>query len=433
MTGVKRRRLLWLAPPAIVVAVALATLLRYQGILLPVRIASGSMAEQLLGPHRLVTCTQCGFAFRCGLDTEAPLQLATCPNCGFERNDLALAIQHEGDRVLIDRWAYLRSTPQRGDVVAFVDPTNDTELAVKRIVGLPTEAVAIRRGELLVNGRLHRKSLEETKQLATLVYDDAYRALGEHKLPSRWTSDDEATAWQATRDGYRWTPKPADATANDWLMYRHWRCYTSPHPRTEESPVTDNDAYNQGLSRELHEVTDLLLSCEVSLAQDGELALLIHDGRESFTLVISATARSLSLHRGDDVWEQAELPNDVDPRYMAIEFGVIDDQILIAIAGETVVRREYVPRDEPLQPTSRPLGIAGRRGECSVANIQVYRDIYYLNPFRGDWAWTAPAPLGDDAYFVLGDNSPLSNDSRHWPEPGLHRKLVIGKVLLPRR
>jgi signal peptidase I len=300
-------------------------------------------------------------------------------------------------------------------------------------MGLPLEAIAIRRGELLVNGRLHRKSLEETKQLATLVYDDAYRTADERELPPRWTSDDEATAWQATRDGYRWTPKHLDATANDWLMYRHWRCYTSPHPRTEESPVTDNDAYNQGLSRELHEVTDLLLSCDVRLAEDGEVAILIHDGRASFTATVSAKARSLTLHRGEDIWERVAFPTDADSRHVAIEFGVVDDQILMAINGETVIRREYKPLDGPLQPTSRPLGIAGRRGGCSVANIRVYRDIFYLNPFRGDGASAAPAKLADDAYFLLGDNSPLSNDSRHWPAPGLPRNRSIGKVLTLRR
>ncbi|MEO8496124.1 MAG: signal peptidase I, partial [Planctomycetota bacterium] len=325
MTAAKRRWLLWLVPPAMLLAVGLAALVRYQGLLVPVQIASGSMAEQLLGPHRLVSCAECGIAFRCGLDTEAPLQLATCPNCGFRRNDLALATLFEGDRVLIDRWAYAGATPRRGDVVAFVDPTNDTELAVKRVMGLPNEAVTIRRGELFINGQLHRKSLAETKQLATLVYDDAYRPLDERELPARWTSDDSATGWQATRDGHHWTPNQASATTDDWIMYRHWRCYTSPHPRTEESPVTDNDAYNQGLSRELHEVTDLLLSCDVSLAEEGQVALLIHDGHESFIATLSAKARSLSLVRGEDVWDRVALPSRVDSRQFSVDFGVIDD------------------------------------------------------------------------------------------------------------
>ncbi len=433
MTGARRRRLLWLVPVVALVAIGLAPLVRYQGIVFPVRIASGSMAGQLLGPHRLVTCKQCGFAFRCGLDTEVPLEQATCPNCGFQHNDLALATPGEGDRVLIDRWAYLRGAPQRGDVVAFVDPTNKTELAVKRIMGLPRESLTIRRGELLMNGRLHRKSLEEMKQLATLVYDDTFRPADEHELPRRWRSDDFPTGWRTTGDGYEWRLPRKAMTADDWLMYRHWRCYASPHPRTDEAPVTDNDAYNQGLSRELHEVTDLLLSCDVTLTLGCEVIFLIHDGRERLTAVLSTQDNSLCLYRSAELLHRGALPSNVDPQKTAIEFGVIDQQLLLAIAGQTVVRREYTPLDVPLQPTSRPMGIAVRRGPCSVTNIRVYRDIFYLNPLRGDWAWSVPAPLGDDAYLVLGDNSPLSNDSRHWPAPGLRRADILGKVLLPRR
>ncbi len=410
-----------------------AIVLRYQGVIVPVRVASGSMAEQLLGPHRLVTCAECGFAFRCGIDADSPLQMATCPNCGFERNDLSSLMLRDGDRVVIDRWAYFRHLPQRGDVVAFVDPTNQAQLAVKRVMGLPGEVVAIRRGELFVDGQLHRKSLEETKKLATLVYDDAFRLGDASRLPPRWQGEDAATDWRPTNEGYRCTPAISATTTSDWLMYRHWRCYTSPNSRTEESPITDNYAYNQGLSRELHEVTDLLLSCELTVAEDGEAAFLIHDGWASFMMLLSAKTRSVALSRGEDLLDRVVIPNYIDLQRVTIELGAIDDQILVAVSGETLIRHEYLPLAVPLQPTSRPLGIAARRGDCSVSNVRVYRDIHHLNPIRGDWAWTGRTRLGVEEFLVLGDNSPLSNDSRHWPEPELHRELVIGKVLMPRR
>jgi signal peptidase I len=141
----------------------------------------------------------------------------------------------------------------------------------------------------------------------------------------------------------------------------------------------------------------------------------------------------LRLLRGEDVLVQATIPNFESSRPVTIQFGVIDEQLLIAIADATVIRLEYTPLDQPLQPTSRPLGIAGRSGPCSITNIRVYRDIYYLNAFRGAWPWTGPDPLGEDHYLVLGDNTALSNDSRHWATPGLHRKLLVGRVLTPRR
>lgn len=433
MSGSRRRKLFWLIPIAVVIALGSVVCLRYQGLLFPVRIGSGSMAESFLGPHRGLECKDCGFAFHCGLDMDVPLQRATCPNCGFDRIDLTLATLHEGDQVLIDRWAYGRNAPQRGDVVAFVDPTHPSELAVKRIMGLPNEAVTIRNGELFIDGTLYRKSLAEAMELATLVYDDAFRPPTERQLPPRWSSDQPESGWLAIANGYHCSPQASEEAAYDWLMYRHWRCYASQNPRAEESPVTDNDAYNPGLSRELHEVSDLVLSCDLRLDLGSEIALLVHDGRESFTAVISTTSRSLELRRGEEVLTRVSMPNLQHSSDVALQFGVVDQQLLVAIAGATLIRYAYTPLDQPLQPTSRPLGLAGAEGEFSVENVRIYRDIYYLNPFQGDWAWNSMGPLADESYLLLGDNTPLSNDSRHWKTPGLHRNLFVGRVLGPLR
>ena len=53
---------------------------------------------------------------------------------------------------VVNRWAYRRSEPRRGDVVA-VRTTGESILYLKRVVGLPGERVAFERGQLLVDGR----------------------------------------------------------------------------------------------------------------------------------------------------------------------------------------------------------------------------------------------------------------------------------------
>src|SRR5690348_13652398 len=75
----------------------------------------------------------------------------------------------EGDVVLVDRLAYdfkvpltdvslaRLGEPQRGDVVTFISPTDGVRL-IKRLVGLPGDAVELRNEQLFVNGIAARYS-----------------------------------------------------------------------------------------------------------------------------------------------------------------------------------------------------------------------------------------------------------------------------------
>ncbi len=56
-----------------------------------------------------------------------------------------------GDRLIGNRLAYLKDTPQRGDVVIFLYPDNESEYFIKRVIGLPGETVTIRQGKVYIN------------------------------------------------------------------------------------------------------------------------------------------------------------------------------------------------------------------------------------------------------------------------------------------
>ena len=87
-----------------------------QGLLRPVRVVSGSMADVLPGPHWEVVCRDCRFRFRCGTDFP-PDQYAVCPNCGYTANPLEDAAIRPGRRVWIDRWSTRLRPPRRWEVV----------------------------------------------------------------------------------------------------------------------------------------------------------------------------------------------------------------------------------------------------------------------------------------------------------------------------
>ena len=58
----------------------------------------------------------------------------------------------DSDRVLFDRLAYVRGRPERGDIVLAVHPSRPGIRVVKRLVGVPGDAVAIEGNRCWVNG-----------------------------------------------------------------------------------------------------------------------------------------------------------------------------------------------------------------------------------------------------------------------------------------
>ncbi len=62
---------------------------------------------------------------------------------------------HSGDRLLLDRISYRVSSPKRGDIVSFHPAGNlNSEIMIKRIVGVPGDKLEIRSGTLYVNGSI---------------------------------------------------------------------------------------------------------------------------------------------------------------------------------------------------------------------------------------------------------------------------------------
>ena len=56
-----------------------------------------------------------------------------------------------GDRVVGNRLSYLTKDPERYDVIIFKYPDDESQLFIKRIIGLPGETVTIRDGKVYIN------------------------------------------------------------------------------------------------------------------------------------------------------------------------------------------------------------------------------------------------------------------------------------------
>ncbi len=80
-----------------------------------------------------------------------------------------------GDSVLAVKLAYRFGEPRRGDLAVFEDP--EGELAIKRVVGLSGDRMAVRDGVLYVNGKRKRESYVDYELTDSTFY-------GPEKVPS---------------------------------------------------------------------------------------------------------------------------------------------------------------------------------------------------------------------------------------------------------
>lgn len=398
-----------------------------------------SMAPTLWGTSVRVVCADCGFPFRCaGEHLPADLR-AVCPNCGYTDNLWSRGTVLPPDRVLIDRWPLGKGLAEAGDVVAVRLPEAGSELAVKRVAARGGRALSIRDGDLYLDGELVRKTRHELAAVQVLVHDNDYQPRKTAGLPPRWQPASPSSRWKAQGTRIRFAPPAgsvpptapqAGRSGFDWLEYVHWPCTARPWQRTVRSPVLDSDSTNPSAApRPLNVVPDVLCTCRLRVQGSGQLALAAEDGPQRLVLILEP-GRRVVLQAGEAPEVLLERPLDIRFRHnpLDIEFGLVDQQVLLAVEGRTIVRYPYQRMHSPPQPTLRPLAIGARGLVVELEHLRVWRDLYYLDPQGLSRAWDCPATGSRHDLFLLGDNPPLSVDSRHWHPPHVGREHLLGRV-----
>lgn len=206
------------------------------------------------------------------------------------------------------------------------------------------------------------------------------------------------------------------------------------YERSHVAPITDECPYNgTGRARQAYAVRDLMLETQVERARgDGELVLEISNGRQSWQAVLDFGHDEVLL-LGDDEREPlavARLPAALREGPLRLLWSCFDRQLLLAVNDAPLLDAVLGEPDSPAAagPDRRPEArIGARELRVSVAHVRLYRDIYYTPADQGP---AAGQRLGRGEYFVLGDNSPVSIDSRHWERPGVPRDAFIGKPLV---
>jgi len=409
-------------------------------------VPTGSMAPTLLGMHREVACPRCGLRFPVGMDEQGHSGRAICPNCGNADLDGAPAAERNGDRLLVQKHLFDWRSPRRWEVAVFQNPAEPTQAYVKRVVGLPGESIQVAGGDVYVGGRIARKTLDEQRAVRVLVYDQRFPSADAGRYP-RWSfrhRDGEElrpSGWKVA--GARLVHEPtAEAPGGwDWLEYRHW-----DPDREGYGPIRDFTPYNGADVRGENRVADVMIEATVTPRGARELCLSLHGGPDRVLVNLPmAAGGSPSVMRDGRAVPLAGLRRDLVPAPGAapgprkLEASWVDHRLMVAVDG--VLQFDPVDVDDPDPgpapgPLDAPFALGVRGGEgVEVADLRVYRDVYYTGSLAGvprrPFGVDRPYRLGPREYFVLGDNSPVSNDSRFWANsPVVRAELLVGKPFL---
>ncbi|MFK7767877.1 MAG: S26 family signal peptidase [Mariniblastus sp.] len=429
------------------------------------------MAPTVVGKHFQCECTECKFSFGCDIEQAEKREFLVCPNCGFgkiNRADETVCERKEEQAVEI---SIGNRSPNRWELVVFsMVISNDSigKTGIKRMVGQPGEVISISQGNLYADDILLRKPLDVQKEIRVPVYDSRYLrevANSNHKT-RRWSGVD-GSSWQIGASSI----KLESETNQDknWASYRQLRCYATKKDAKKIVKVEDNYGFNQSLTRDLNETDELFIETEVECSLGNSVGLRYFCKGTAYEFWISPDDSTVCFSKSSS-------QSDSDPRFkqfaddliegeaFTLELSSFDNRLLLLINGQKVLTQaiddvqsidgvqanvgKLTNDDVQGQVTSDvdsrlkaqesdlndnlQLQIGVSSEQVSFRRVRIWRDLYYLPPVGSDR--NLPFVLkAKEGFILLGDNVPLSIDSRHWVDPSVTAEHIIGTVDLPQK
>ena len=331
-----------------------------------------SMSPSLRCAHFNLKCSDCGRALLVAAEQangtllDRPPRNVQCPQCGAGLLDAA-AVRRSGDMfriVPVDRY-------ERFDVVAFGTGAK----RVKRVVGLPGEKVEIDGGDVIINGEVLRKTFSEFLETSIVVASSDNNAQQSLSLDELF----DTNGWEYA------------------------------------GRITDFNSFDPWTSRSLNHVGDIMVTMDVAFATVGQIDLQIDDGWQTWSAELRfGRASGVKVRLTNDAGVQLSGAIELEPNtnFTPIHFGCFDQKVQLHLSGQEVLSHSFHQQYAKRAASGRPLSIRAEIDRDEIESLVVRRDIHYLPNAINDPFATRTWVLESDQYFLLGDYSPVSVDSR---------------------
>jgi signal peptidase I len=313
------------------------------------------------------------------------------------------------DRILVDKASYHWRDPERFEVVVFKFPLDRSKNFVKRIWGLPGDRIRIRHGDVW----MRRSDTEpwRVRRRPAGVQGSTWREL---ESAGRWSYDEpswreEGEDLLTTGGGAASFPKGTSSVRNG---------YTDGYPaklgaRVEEQRRLPGGDRNVG---------DLRIELSIEAEGDTEqVRLVLREGLRRYTAIIPGPAAAKDARPRLLVSDPSHRIQPIDlvsdhalrltaGRPLRVAFENLDDRVRFELPGFPALEID-VPeaRDQ-----RAGVLLEARGGGAAFRDIELWRDTYYTS--SGSIRDEFEVPTGH--YFMLGDNTLDSADSREWQFAG---------------
>lgn len=446
------------------------------------RIPTGSMADTLMGAHFRLRCRQCGYEYDYGFmparyfdskgrrlqeDTvpsgDVRLAITRCPNCGRYPSTLVCRRGHSfntlslmkelggeipsrcpppcnselmnsetmpvanGDRILVLKCIYQFIEPKRWDVIVFKNPTEPTINYIKRLIGLPGEKLQIIDGDIYINDKIARKPAKIQNELWMPVYNNDYQPVRPR---------------QGSFNGHIWTQPFQKVGDSKWDITNKY----SPTVFSLDSPEINSIFYDTNIGNDFKATyayddvdtygympicSDLMVRFDCRSADSqGSIGISLSKYETTYRAEVLFSTGTLIVtkqQKGEDPVELTSI-SIKHPRMnekTLVRFANVDHQLIFECGGIKWTRDLGRNRDDvgPITKDIEPRVEIFGAGKLTLSHIAIFRDIHYTEPRTSLRAKEdEPLFLEENQFFVLGDNSPNSEDGRLWDRVGVANK-----------